>query len=56
MLDLEPVAKISFDVPEVTRSTSKEPDFQAASTFPVEMQPAVVAGNVSSLIAEFLNK
>jgi len=56
MLDLEPVAKIQFDVPAVDRSVSTGPDFQAAATFPVHMEPAVVAGGVGPLIAEFLNK
>ncbi|KAF5342152.1 hypothetical protein D9611_001419 [Ephemerocybe angulata] len=51
LLDSEPVAQISFDVPQSSGAVRvKKPD---ATTFPTEMKPSFVAGVDGNLVSNF---
>lgn len=52
MIDSEPVAQISFDVPQSTSAAPvKKPN---ATTFPVPMGPSMIYGVDGGLVSNFL--
>ena len=53
ILDKEPVAKISFDAPQISHSVGSTGSLKAAKEFPALMRPPLVAGVDGGIITSF---